>query len=137
MSESPPPGQTFYPAMRYADARAAIAWLVDVFGFEEVVSYPADDGSIAHAELRFHGGIVMIGSARDDGHPMKPPAQVGGLTGGIYVAVPGDEIDAHAARAKAAGATVHTDLHDTDYGSRDYAAFDPEGYLWSFGTYRP
>jgi len=30
-----------------------------------------------------------------------------------------------------------TELHDTDYGSRDYAARDPEGNVWSFGTYRP
>jgi uncharacterized glyoxalase superfamily protein PhnB len=129
--------QTFYPAMRYADARAAIAWLVKTFGFEENACYAADDGSVAHAELRFHDGMIMLGSARDDGYPIKPPAERGGLTGSVYVAVPAAEIDAHYARTKAAGARIHADIHDTDYGSRDYAAFDLEGYLWSFGTYRP
>jgi uncharacterized glyoxalase superfamily protein PhnB len=137
MSETQTSVQTFYPAMRYADARAAIAWLVKTFGFEENVCYPADDGSVAHAELTFHGGMVMLGSDRDDGYPIKPPAERGGLTGSVYVGVPAAEIDAHYARTKAAGARIHTEIHDTDYGSRDYSAFDPEGYLWSFGTYRP
>jgi uncharacterized glyoxalase superfamily protein PhnB len=129
--------QTFYPAMRYADARAAIAWLVNTFGFEEVVCYPAEDGSVAHAELRFHDGMVMLGNARDDDYPVKPPAQRGGLTSNIYVAVPPEEIDAHYAHAKAAGARISSEIHETDYGSRDYSAYDPEGFLWSFGTYRP
>ena len=39
--------------------------------------------------------------------------------------------------AKAAGARIVRELVDTDYGSRDYAARDPEGHLWSFGTYQP
>jgi uncharacterized glyoxalase superfamily protein PhnB len=129
--------QTFYPAMRYADARAAIAWLVATFGFEEHVCYSADDGSVAHAELRFHDGMIMLGTVRDDDYPVKPPALRGGLTGSVYVAVPADEIDAHYARAKAAGAKISRDINDTDYGSREYSAFDLEGFLWSFGTYRP
>jgi uncharacterized glyoxalase superfamily protein PhnB len=129
--------QTFYPTMRYADARAAIAWLVATFGFEENVCYSADDGSVAHAQLCFHGGMIMLGSARDDEYPVKPPAMRGGLTGSIYVAVPASEIDAHYAHTKAAGATISRDIQDTDYGSREYSAFDPEGFLWSFGTYRP
>ncbi len=129
--------QTFYPTMRYADARAAIAWLVATFGFEEDVCYSADDGSVAHAQLRFHDGAIMLGSARDDDHPVKPPALRGGLTGSVYVAVPASEIDAHYARAKAAGATICREITDTEYGSREYSAFDPEGFLWSFGTYRP
>lgn len=123
--------------MRYADARAAIDWLVKIFAFEEAVCYLAADGSVAHAELRFHDGMVMLGSARDDEYPIKPPGERGGLTGGIYVAVPAADIDAHYARAKAAGARISREIQDTDYGSREYSAFDPEGFLWSFGTYRP
>jgi uncharacterized glyoxalase superfamily protein PhnB len=137
MSDTKTSAQTFYPAMRYRDGRAAISWLCATFGFEEDVVYPADDGSIAHAQLRFNDGVVMIGSVRDDGYPVKPPTEGGHLTGSIYVAVPPEDIDAHYARTKAAGAKIHIELHDTDYGSRDYAAFDPEGYLWGFGTYRP
>jgi uncharacterized glyoxalase superfamily protein PhnB len=137
MNETQTSRQTFYPAMRYADARAAIAWLVQAFGFEETVCYPAEDGSVAHAQLRFNDGMVMLGSARDDGYPVKPPTEGGALTGGIYVAVPPAQIDAHYARAKATGARICKEITDTDYGSREYSAFDPEGFLWSFGTYRP
>jgi uncharacterized glyoxalase superfamily protein PhnB len=140
MSESPTSTtstQTFYPAMRYADARAAIAWLARAFGFEEHVCYAADDGSVAHAQISFGGGLIMLGSTRDDDYPVETPAVIGGLTGSVYVAVPADEIDAHYARATAAGARLRIELHDTDYGSREYSAYDPEGHLWSFGTYRP
>jgi uncharacterized glyoxalase superfamily protein PhnB len=53
----------------------------------------------------------------------------------LYVAV--DDPDAHHARAKEVGATIERELSDRDYGSREYTARDPEGNLWSFGTYRP
>jgi hypothetical protein len=52
---------------------------------------------------------------------------------GVYVIV-GEEIDGHYERARAAGAEIVRELHDTDYGSRDYMARDSEGNLWSFGT---
>lgn len=137
MSENRTSVQTFYPGLRYADAPAAIAWLVAAFGFEVVENYLTDDGLVAHAELRFHDGIVMLGSARDDGYPIKPPNQRGGPTSSIYVAIPATEIEAHYARAKAAGARILNELRDTEYGSREYGVYDPEGYTWSFGTYRP
>jgi uncharacterized glyoxalase superfamily protein PhnB len=55
---------------------------------------------------------------------------------GVYVIVD-ERIDEHYERAVAAGAEVVRPIHDTDYGSRDYIVRDPEGNLWSFGTYRP
>jgi uncharacterized glyoxalase superfamily protein PhnB len=48
-----------------------------------------------------------------------------------------DDADAHYARAVAAGAEITSELAEQDYGSRDYAAKDPAGNVWSFGTYRP
>ena len=137
MSNTATSVQTFYPAMRYADASAAIDWLVETFGFEVVANYKDEDGKVAHAELRFHDGMVMLGSVRDDDYPVKPPAQRGGLTSSIYVAVPAAEIDAHYAHTKATGAKLGAEIHDTEYGSRDYSVYDIEGFLWSFGTYRP
>jgi uncharacterized glyoxalase superfamily protein PhnB len=71
----------------------------------------------------------MFGSAADG----KPATRGGGA--GIYVVV--EDADAHCARARAAGAEIVDDLHDTDYGSRDYSARDPEGNMWYFGTYQP
>jgi uncharacterized glyoxalase superfamily protein PhnB len=89
-----------------------------------------DDGKIAHAELAYGNGIVMLGSARDE--PGNPWSRV---DFGLYVVV--DDVDAHHARAKAAGAEIVYPPRNTDYGSRDYAAKDCEGRFWSFGTYRP
>jgi uncharacterized glyoxalase superfamily protein PhnB len=74
----------------------------------------------------------MLGSVREKQGERAAPSQAG--TFGAYVVT--DEPDALHARAKAAGAEIITDPHDTDYGSRDFAARDPEGNRWSFGTYR-
>lgn len=128
--------QVLYPAMRYDDAHAAIAWLCEAFGFERRVVYDAPDGTVAHAELALGGNLMMLGSARDGGdYPAKTPRTLGGITGSVYVYVA--DPDAHCARARAAGATIEIEPRDTDYGSREYAARDCEGYWWSFGTYRP
>jgi uncharacterized glyoxalase superfamily protein PhnB len=82
--------------------------------------------------------MIMVGSAPKDDNtwPVLSPKDVDGkTTGGIYAIV--EDPDAHHVRAKAAGAEILRELTDQDYGSRDYSARDPEGHLWSFGTYRP
>jgi uncharacterized glyoxalase superfamily protein PhnB len=79
--------------------------------------------------------MIMLGSYKDDVFRYKTPREVGGVTQGAYLYVA--DIDAHFARAKAAGAEVVVPLKDTDYGSREYSARDPEGHLWHFGTYLP
>lgn len=128
--------QALYPALRYTDAQAAIRWLCDAFGFEKQVVYDAPDGTVAHAQLTFDGNILMLGSAREGGaYPAQTPKQLGGITGSIYVYVA--DPDAHCAKAKAAGAKIAIEPRDTEYGSREYAAYDCEGYWWSFGTYHP
>jgi uncharacterized glyoxalase superfamily protein PhnB len=77
----------------------------------------------------------MLGSARDDDLGMKSPRELPGVNQGVYVYV--KDVDAHFARAKAAGAEIVRTLADTDHGSREYCARDLEGHLWSFGTYLP
>jgi len=126
------PAPQVWPTLRAHDARALIRFLVDAFGFEESAVYGEGD-RVDHAELSWPaGGGIMLGSAResdaDDGWLLVP----GGF--GAYVVT--DEPDALFARATAAGAEVLTGLHETDYGSRDFAVKDPEGNRWSFGTYR-
>ena len=125
------------PTMRYADAPRMLDWLCTAFGFERHFVVPGDAGTIAHARLAFGNGIVMLGSARDDewGGLVKPVGTPGGPTGAVYVVV--SDPDAHCARAGAAGAEILYGPRDTDYGSREYAARDPEGGIWSFGTYDP
>ena len=125
-------------AMRYRDAARAIEWLCRAFGFERHLVVPGDQGTIAHAQLTFGNGMVMLGSARDDdfGRLVKVPADVGGAgTQSVYVVVA--DADAHYARAVAAGAAVVLDIKDEDYGGRGYSCRDPEGHLWTFGTYDP
>jgi uncharacterized glyoxalase superfamily protein PhnB len=121
-----------FPAIRYKDAPAAIEWLGKAFGFSRQFVAPGADGAIAHAELRLGPGTIMLGSERRPPDPNNPWDEV---AFGIYVYV--QDIDAHYARARAAGAEIARELADTDYGAREYSVRDLEGRLWSFGTYRP
>ncbi|WP_067796687.1 VOC family protein [Actinomadura formosensis] len=114
--------RTLYPLIGSADPARSMAWLEKAFGFTEIAAHRDDTGAIVHAEMRFDTGIIMLGAAK------TAPAA-------IYVAV--DDPDAHHDRAKAAGAEIFRPLADQDYGSRDYAARDPDGNEWYFGTYRP
>jgi uncharacterized glyoxalase superfamily protein PhnB len=130
MTETPAP--TIWPALAYADAPAAIRFLVEAFGFVETLVVPGEGGrEIAHAELRWpEGGGVMLGSTSDDSESgrLKPG------TTSIYVVT--DSPDKVFERATLAGAEVVRGLKDEDYGSRGFTVRDPEGTLWSFGTYR-
>jgi uncharacterized glyoxalase superfamily protein PhnB len=124
------------PYMRYEDAPAMLTWLEDAFGFRRRAVYEEGD-AIVHAEVTYGNGMFMTGSTRE-GMPTSTttPGRLGGeSTGGIYVVV--DDADAHCAQARAAGAEILMEPTDSDHGSRDYVARDPEGYVWSFGTYRP
>ncbi len=125
------PAAGVWPSLRYRDAPAALEFLARAFGFEVSADYrEADDASrVAHAELTWPlGGGVMLGSDRPSpGWPARPG------TGAVYVMT--DEPDALFQRAVAAGAEMLREPADTDYGSREFAVTDPEGNLWSFGTY--
>jgi uncharacterized glyoxalase superfamily protein PhnB len=134
MAESPIEAPRLYPTMRCKDAEAMIRWLVDVIGFEEHVVYRGD-GIVHHAELAFGSSMLMLGQHRDNDYGKLVGDLDARRTDAIYVAV--DNADALYAKVKAAGATIEMDLHDTGYGSRDFACRDPEGGLWSFGTYWP
>jgi len=122
---------TVFPWRTYDDAHAAIAFLEQAFGAERHAFHAGDDGSVAHAELRFGNGIVMVGSSRPD----LPATRGSGEPGqGIYIAV--HDVDSHFERARAAGAEIVAEPRDLGY-SREYRARDPEGNAWQFGTYQP
>jgi len=127
--------QVLFPFLRYRDAPAAIDWLVKAFGFGERMVVPGENGTVAHAELSFGPGVIMLGTARDDELRIKSPRDLGAVSGGIYVYV--EDVVEHCERARAAGAEIIRGPDDTDYGSREYTARDLEGHLWSFGSYRP
>jgi uncharacterized glyoxalase superfamily protein PhnB len=122
-----------WPVLTYRDAPAAVEVLSTAFGFEPRGVHTRDDDPsvVEHAELRWPtGGGVMFGTAGKDDGPF------GSRTPGndsVYVVC--DDPDALFARATEAGATVVRGLVDEDYGSRGFTVRDPEGNLWSFGTY--
>jgi uncharacterized glyoxalase superfamily protein PhnB len=129
---------TIIPTMRYHDAPAAIEWLCRAFGFEKQLVVPGEEGTIAHAQLRFGNGMIMLGSVNDSefGRLVKSPRELGGIgSQSPYVIV--DDADAHYARAVAGGAEIVLDIVDEEYGGRGYSCRDPEGHLWNFGTYDP
>jgi uncharacterized glyoxalase superfamily protein PhnB len=124
--------------MRYRNAPAAIEWLCSVLGFERHAVYAGADGSIQHAELTLGGGMIMLGSIRDnqfDQH-MKQPDEIGGAeTRSEYLIV--SDADEVYRRVKTAGADIVIDIKDEGYGGRGFTCRDPEGRIWSVGTYDP
>jgi uncharacterized glyoxalase superfamily protein PhnB len=129
---------TVVPCMRYRDAPAAIDWLCDTFGFEAQLVVPNEDGTIAHAQLSFGNSIVMLGSVFDTeyGRLMKQPADIGHfVTQSTYLVV--NNADLVYGRALEAGAKILLDIKDEDYGGRGFTCRDPEGHVWSIGTYDP
>jgi len=123
---------TVWPSLRARDAHQLIKFLVDVIGFRPAALYGEGD-VVQHCQLNWpEGGGVMLGSVREEpGNPWD----VAPGSSGAYVAT--DHVDEIYQRVVAAGGRIVRELNDTDYGSHEFACRDPEGNLWSFGTYRP
>lgn len=132
MTDHTIPPTRMWPCLSYADAHAAVAFLGEAFGFEALAVHEGGpDRPVAHAELAFpEGGGIMLGSAQEDGGELarRPP---GASTVYTVTADP----DGLFARAVAAGAEVVRPVADQDYGGREFTVRDPEGNLWSFGSY--
>jgi uncharacterized glyoxalase superfamily protein PhnB len=122
----------FYPNLLYADAEAALRWLERTLGFERHEVHLDDDGNVVHAEVALESTVLMLSTAGVGREPFRSLPAGGSL---VYGAV--DDVDSLYERAGAAGADIAMELTETDYGSRDFTVRDPEGTLWSFGTYRP
>jgi len=123
------------PALRYLNAPAAIDWLCSVIGFTRHAVYEGENGTIGHAELTLNGGMIMLGSQKDDDHSarFKSPAETEGVeTRSVYIVV--SDVEAVHARA---GSEIIRPPQDTPYGSREFAVKDPEGHSWSLGNYDP
>ncbi|HEU4615798.1 MAG TPA: VOC family protein [Kofleriaceae bacterium] len=125
-------------SLTYANASKAIDWLCKAFGFEVQLKVEADNGKIAHSELVLGGGLISLGDVEKPGRDWrKTPAQAGGCTAALCVYV--DDVDAHCARARAAGAVIASEPTTHDYGDgywvdRSYEAIDLEGHHWWFMT---
>jgi uncharacterized glyoxalase superfamily protein PhnB len=130
-------------AIYYERPAEAIDWLCHAFGFELRLKVEGDDPSIIHhSELTFGDGVIMVGSnGADSRRPesaswRKHPRELGGAnTQNLMIYV--DDVEAHCARARAAGATIHKEPTTTDYGEdywtdRGYECEDPGGHRWWF-----
>jgi uncharacterized glyoxalase superfamily protein PhnB len=120
--------QVIYPTLRYDDAPAALSFLTGSLGFREVSRTDNPDGTVGHCELEYGGGVVMVSSRNKESTVFDTGKSC------LYIAL--DDVDAHHDKAAAAGAKIVMELTDQEYGSREYAAEDPEGNVWVFGTYR-
>jgi uncharacterized glyoxalase superfamily protein PhnB len=132
-------GSTVIPSLRYRDAPAAITWLCDVLGFTRKAVYEGPDNTIAHAELTFGSGMIMLGSASNANpypHTTAHPDEIGGrTTSAIYVIVP--DCNPLWERVRLANADVLQPLRTMDYGGQAFTVRDPEGYAWAVGEYDP
>jgi uncharacterized glyoxalase superfamily protein PhnB len=129
------------PMLAYEDAAAAIDWLVKAFGFHEKLRYAEDDGTVTHAELATEGGgLIMLATPtpdyvspkrhRETCEQARKWSEVPYVIDGVLVEV--DDVDAHFARAREAGAKILSDPEDVDAGIRHYRAEDLEGHRWMF-----
>jgi uncharacterized glyoxalase superfamily protein PhnB len=129
------------PNLCYADAPRAIDFLCEAFGFECKAIYldEQDRAVVQHAQLLWADRLVMLSSASNNEFAniarMKIAAEAGGSTMSLYLIV--GDVDAHADRARKAGAEIILEPSNQDYGGRGYTARDPERNVWSFGSYDP
>lgn len=128
---------TVIPGLRYRDAKRAVDWLQETFGFKPHLVVEGEGDRIEHAQFAYGPGMIMFGSGGDTEYDdLVTTVPDGGLpTMALYVVV--DDVDAHAEQAKNAGAEIVLPPQDQDYGGRVYTCKDFEGNLWSFGDYDP
>jgi len=126
----------FTASVYYEDPKAALAWLVDVFGLEITMAIdgPPESPEMCHYEMALEGkGRVMVGGQWAPAI-RSPRGLDGANTQSLHVQL-GDGLDAHCARARAAGATIAQEPTDQFYGDRTYRALDIEGHMWTFAQH--
>ena len=139
MKPTPPGWPRISSGLHYRDPARMIDWLCEAFGFEVRLKVEGEGGSIEHSELTYGDGLIMVGperrgdAAKRFDTDMLSPLSAGGNTQALMLYV--DDLDAHCARARDAGAKIVAEPSLHDYGSdywadRSYGAKDPEGHLW-------
>jgi uncharacterized glyoxalase superfamily protein PhnB len=121
---------TFGSAIFYKDPFAALDWLAKAFGFERTMLITNPDGSFGHSEMSFGNGYITVGG--EWASWTASPANAGGTCTQVLHVQLDEDVDAHCARARAAGAEVFREPNTEFYGDRVYSARDPEGHVWTF-----
>ena len=140
MKPTPPGWPRISAGVYYREAAHMIDWLCSAFGFEIRLKVEGEGGRIEHSELTLADGLIMVGEelsgeARRFQTDRLSPLAAGCNTQNLMVYV--DDVDAHCAQARAAGARIVAEPELHDYGDgywadRSYGAIDPEGHLWWF-----
>ena len=117
------------PYIFYRDVPAALDWLARAFGFVEVMRTGTPRGGM-HGEMTLDGHKIMMGQGLREKR-MLSAAEAGATTQGVFIYL--DDVDAHHARARDAGATIDMPPEDLPYG-RSYTAIDLDGHPWFFTT---
>ena len=121
------------PSIFYDDPATALDWLAKTFGFETRMSIPGPDGGIMHAEMQVADGVIMVGPTSATDEWKSPKSLSGSVTQSLYVYV--DDLDAHCARARGAGAKILAEPEDMFWGDRTYVVEDVEGHRWTFAQH--
>jgi uncharacterized glyoxalase superfamily protein PhnB len=119
-------------ALVYKDPKAALVFLEAAFGFEVTLLIEDADGNLAHSQMSWEGGVVMVGNEWTDEH--RSPASINGLmTQTVHIQIPEGQgtVDAHCERARAAGMVILAEPETQFYGDRTYRCKDPEGHIWT------
>jgi uncharacterized glyoxalase superfamily protein PhnB len=131
------------PMISYEDVGGAANWLCRAFGFRERLRYTASDGTLSHVQLELADGLVMLGNP--DGRYVSPKHhaetcdlmrtiyETPYVSDGLHIYV--DDVTAHYANARVAGATILSELEETPFGDRHYRVEDPEGHRWMFAEH--
>lgn len=122
------------PVLVYEEIEAAHDFLVGTFGFTSGGLHRLDDGTVVHGEVRNGDATIWLHRVTAE-HEMASPRGAAASHGGLAVIVP--DVEAHYARAKAAGARIDSEPTDRDYGLREYGARDPENHRWWFSSPLP
>ncbi len=130
MTNNPPAGYPrISPYLNYEDAGAMLEWLTRAFGLVERQRLCDAEGKVRHAEMGLAEGVVMMGCP---GAEFRNPKRLGQVTQSLYVYI--DDLEAHCARAREAGAEIIEEPGLQPYGDLRYGARDPEGHHWYFAS---
>jgi uncharacterized glyoxalase superfamily protein PhnB len=121
------PADAVLPHLVYEDLPKAIDWLTQVFGFAEHFRY---GDPISGAQMRAGDAWIMVSTPRDG---RRSPAEIGAATQSLTIFL--EDVEAHHAHAKSAGAVIVEEPHETVYGEFQYAALDVDGHLWVFSRH--
>jgi PhnB protein len=123
---------TLTPYLTVDDASESIEFYKRAFGAKEIMRMKAPDGTIGHAEIEIGDSRVMLSDPFPQSS-VRPPKEIGGTTGSIFMYV--EDVDEVVKQAVDAGATVTMEVDDQFWGDRFGTVSDPYGHVWSIATH--